>query len=176
LQPWVTIPTPSFLEKQSRLKVTLYGPYGLHTQRLKKITRSLRDKYKFSNTYLVLERHDFRKPLKNELDPLYLRNKSYHYLEFSDVNIFVYYCNAYNDSVDFEFKHVCDKLRWKIPCCTVIRDKSCEMAMLLKGEIIHSKVRVDYFDGDKPICDYEITKIAVAKCLNFLKTKFYMIR
>jgi hypothetical protein len=174
LQPWLNN-LPSSLDKQGHLKDTVYGPYGVFTRRLKEITRSLREKYKFSNAYLVMERYDFRKSFRDESRPLYLRNKSYHYLAWSDVNIFLYYCNAYNDSVDFEFKHVCDKLRWKISSCAVIRDRSCEMAMLLKGEIVHSKVLVDYFDGSKLDCDNEVTKITAARCFNFLKTKFYTI-
>jgi hypothetical protein len=96
-------------------------------------------------------------------------------LETSDVNLFFLFCNQYNDSAALEFKEVCDRLPWKIPCCAVFKDKACKMAMLIKGEIADSNVLVDEFNSRSPNCDREVAALAAARCMNFLKVKYSKI-
>jgi hypothetical protein len=173
LNTWLKL-RPSFLDRSNRLKVTIFGPYGEYLPRLKKITKFLREKHGFSNTFLVLERN-FKPKLTNETRNVYLKNKSYHYLETSHVNIFVFYCYAYNESPSIELKHVCDKLPKKIECCAVIKDKSCKMSPLLGGEIDEALglvSRVEEFYSSRPSSDEYIIELVKAKCINFLKVKF----
>lgn len=121
------------------------------------------------------ERKDFRPQLPNETRNTYFKKRSYHYLETSNVNIFVYYCNAHNESPSIELKHVCDTLAKKIECCAVIKDKSCKMSPLLAGEIDEAPglvSRVEEFDSSRPNCDECVIELVNAKCINFLKVKF----
>jgi hypothetical protein len=177
LQDWLKLPKTSFLDKQPELKVTVYGPYGSFKERLKGIARALRTEHGFLDTYIVEDRKDFRARLPEEKEDIYIKNKSYYYLRASNVNLFFLYCGQYNDSAMLEFKHVCDKLEWKRPCCAVFRDTSCTMGRLVTGEIADADgVLVDTFDGRKDNCDTEVVELAAARCMNFLKTKYYEIK
>jgi hypothetical protein len=103
-------------------------------------------------------------------------NKSYHYLEVSNVNLFFLPCGLHNESVVVEFKHVCDNLPSKLPCCAIFRDMSCNMATVVKGQIANAvDVLVERFNGTLPNCEEDLTKRAAARCRNFLKTKYYKI-
>jgi hypothetical protein len=90
LQPWVNVPSPSFLEKQNKLKITIYGPYGNFEVRLRGIAQELREKYKFMDTYLVKDRQSYRQQKQGEDQDMYLLDKSFYYLKISDVNLFIY--------------------------------------------------------------------------------------
>lgn len=175
MQPWFNRPSQSILDKQSRLKVTIYGPYGQYAPRLESIAYRLRQNHGFTDTCLVKNRNDFRKKFSSETDSVFSTMKSYHYLSISNVNIFVFYCGSHGESAAMELQYICQKLRAKIPCCSVIKDTSCKMPGLLTGQIEITKLLSDEFNGRNKNCDDEIVKIAAARCMEFLTTKFHQI-
>jgi len=172
LQPWVKIPSPSYLEKERRLKITIYGPYGDYEERLRNIAQRLRERYFFEDTYLVKDRPSHRPQNKDEDLDIFLTDKSYYYLRKSDVNLFIFYCGAYNSGVIVELKEVCDNIKWKLSCCAIFLDKNCNLGPLLNGQIKTSGILVDRFNGKAHNCDNLILQFAFARCNVFLKTKF----
>lgn len=172
MQPWVKIPSPLYLEKQKKLKISIYGPYGSFEQRLRTIAQQLRDRYNFTDTFVVKDRLAYRQRNQDEDTDVYLMDKSFYYLEKSHVNLFIFYCWAYNDSAVIELKEVCDNIKWKQPCCAILLDKGCNLATLLNGMIKTSGILVEEFNGKDPNCDNQILQFAKAKCNIFLKTKF----
>ncbi len=174
LQPWFKSPRVSIFDKSNLLRITIYGPYsGNYTNRLEHIASSLRKE--FSDSYLVKDRGGFRHQHSNESNDEYFTNKSYYYLEHSHVNIFVLYCRAHGEGVAMELQYTCQTLRSKIPCCAVIKDVSCKMSSMIEGQIRIAKVLVDEFDGNKDDCDDQIIDFMLARCVNFLTAKFYLI-
>jgi len=174
LQNWVDLPT-SFLSKKDELVVTIYGPYGKWLEKIRKICEYLRKTYGFHDSLPVIDRQGFRKKYNGEKDQLYDMRRSYHFLEVSHVNLFVFYCKAFNQSVDFELKQLFDKLPNKIQSSIVLRDSSCNMGKIFEGEIINAKIKSESFDGQSRDPQREVSDIANAYCLNILKRDFYSI-
>jgi hypothetical protein len=172
LQPWFKGHDLSILDKRPHLKVTIYGPYGDFTRRLDWVAQKLRD-HEFADTFLVKDRRDFRSKHPTEGHAEYFTQKSYYYLNNSDVNIFIFYCGPHAESAAMELQYICQKLRNKISCCAVMKDTACKMAMLLKGQIDITKISVDKFDGRNKNCDEDIARLVEARCYDFLKTKCY---
>lgn len=165
----------SIFDKVHRLRITIYGPYNdAYTKRLEDIASSLREN-RFSDSYLVKDRNGFRKQFPNESEEEYFTKKSYHYLEDSHVNIFIFYCRTHGEGVAMELQYICQNLRSKLSCCAVIKDTSCKMSSMLTGQIRITKLLVDEFDGIKNDCDKQIVRIVTARCVNFLTAKFDMI-
>jgi hypothetical protein len=106
---------------------------------------------------------------------VYLMEKSFHYLRVSDVNIFIFYCDAHNEGVVIELKELCNNVSWKCMCSAIILDKTCDMSTLLNAQIKVSGMLVDTFNGKDRYCDKEILGFAFAKCNLFLKSKFRSI-
>jgi hypothetical protein len=174
LEKWIKIPN-SFLSKQDRLSITVYGPYGRSLNKIRKICHYLSTCHGFSNSLPVIDRGGFRRQRRGEKDQVYEMRKSYYFLEVSDVNIFVYYCNEYFQSVDFELKHLLDNLSYKIPSSIVFRDSSCNMGRLFEGEIILAKIKSQNFNGRSKNAQREISDVANGYCMNILKRDFYLI-
>jgi len=168
----MNIPSPSFLEKRRKLKVTIYGPYGEYEKRINGIAQKLREKYEFIDTFIVKDRPDHRQQQPHEDYNVFSRDKSFHYLRRSDVNMFIFYCGAHNESVVVELMELCHSISWKRICSAIMLDKGCNMAALLDAQITVSHIRVDAFNGKNDHCDDEILRFAFAKCTLFLKVKF----
>jgi hypothetical protein len=174
LQDWIDLPA-SFLSKRDRFMVTIYGPYGKWLSKLRKICEYLRQVHGFQDCLPVIDRHGFRKQRRGEKSQVYDMKRSYYFLDVSHANLFVFYCNAYNQSVDFELKQVLDKLPDKIRSSIILRDSSCEMGKIFEGEIINAKIKSDCFNGLSQNPEREISDIANAYCLNILKRDFYLL-
>ena len=137
----------------NRFKITIFGPYDIYRQRLNEIARYIRD-LGFSDTKLVSERKEFRERDKKEESSIYIMKKSYYFVEKSNMNIFIFYYNAYNDSMILELKEMCDKCRNKIPCSLIIipntKEKNTNISRVLKGQILSSKIAtVEYSASQK---------------------------
>jgi hypothetical protein len=102
-------------------------------------------------------------------------HKSYYFLGVSHVNVFVFYCKAYNQSVDFELKHLLDKLPDKIDSGLVLTDLSCEMGGVFQGEVRNSKIKSECFNGRSRNADKDICELANAYSLNILMRDFDLI-
>jgi hypothetical protein len=174
-QPWLKVPPSSVFDKRSRIKITLYGQYGIFEARLNELAARLRHEHYFSDTYLVGERDDFRKQNFDETIEEYNTRKSYYYLKVSNVNLFIFYCGEYGASAAMELKHICDRLKFKIPCCCVLKDTGCKMPTILLGQARMAKIFVEEFDGYNKRCDDIVLEILAARCTEFLVTKFHQL-
>lgn len=169
------LPADSILTKREKLIVTIYGPYGEWLPKLRRISKYLRESHGFLDCLPVVDRSGFRKRLEFEKVAVYIRNKSYYFLEISHVNVFIFYCGAFTSSVDFELKHEIDNLPQKIESSIVLTDSNCKMGKVFQGDVNVAKIKSEPFDGQSRNPEKEISDIANAYCLNILKRDFHLI-
>jgi hypothetical protein len=170
VQDWVKKPKHYSPDLKDKIEITVFGPYGIFTSRLLKIVKSLR-LYGYQNTDIVKNRPF---PSDKQDQDVYVLDKSLHYVRTSNVNLFVYYENAHNDSSGHEMQHLVDKCDHKIGCSLVfLSDRDKKTPALTRGTIMKHRILCSRYDGsmNPEYVDNYIINVAKAKCDSFLKQK-----
>jgi hypothetical protein len=169
---------PEYIQKRTKIMITLYGPYGDFKSDLEEICTILKDKYGYNNCKLVSQRESEYTSTEKDTDILN-RDRSFYFLEKSHVIIFIFFCDkkelnkiSHAESCSSEITHLLDTLTHKIKCCFVFKEKGCQMSSVwfghVKGEGI--KYEEEIFENKE-----EIAKMIKAKCMLFLEEKYYDI-
>jgi hypothetical protein len=170
-----------YVQKRTKIMITLYGPYGDFKSDLEQICKILRDKYGYDNCKLVSERETEYLSVKDkEKDKDILnRNRSFYFLEVSHVIIFVFFCDkkelnkiSHSESPSSELTYLLDLLKHKMKCYFIFKEKGCEMSSVWFG---HAKGEGLKYEETTFKNNEEIAKMIKAKCTIFLEEKYHEI-